>query len=191
MIHPAALPAVDEMLQRVAAHEPLRRSAGRRGFEAATALVLAGSGEVPEMLVIRRATRDGDPWSGHAALPGGRRSPTDDTLLDTAKRETSEEVGVSLPAPIGQLDDAGGRTQMAVVSTYVFHLPETVPTVPDPSEVAEALWVPVNILIDPAARVRHPSRTVGPWPAWEYDGLVIWGLTHRILTSFAEVIGVA
>lgn len=191
MMHPAALPAVDEMLARIAAHRPVRRSAGRRGFEAATALVLAGTGEVPDMLVIRRATRDGDPWSGHAALPGGKRSREDADLLDTAVRETAEEVGVALPAPIGQLDDTGGRTHLGVVSTYVFHLPARVPTVPEPAEVAAVLWVPLNIVIDPAARIRHPSRTVGPWPAWEYDGLVIWGLTHRILTSFAEVIGVA
>jgi 8-oxo-dGTP pyrophosphatase MutT (NUDIX family) len=177
------------MFRRVAAHVPTTRSPGRRGFRAATALIVADAAVTPRLLVIRRASRDSDPWSGHAALPGGRHETGDDSLAATARRETAEEVGVDLPSPVGRLDDVGGRT--GVVATFVFRLDAVVATMPEPSEVAEAIWTPLDVLTDPAARVRHPHRTVGPWPAWEHQGLVIWGLTHRILSGFVAVAGLA
>jgi 8-oxo-dGTP pyrophosphatase MutT (NUDIX family) len=63
---------------------------------AAVALVLVPHPD--SLLLIRRAERSGDPWSGQVGLPGGRRDPDDATLLSTAVREAVEEVGVHLPA---------------------------------------------------------------------------------------------
>lgn len=186
---------LDTILARVASHEPQRDRPGA-GFHAATAVVLTEEAE-PSLIVIRRASRDGDPWSGHAALPGGRREPGDPDLAATARRETAEEVGVELGQPVGRLDDIGGRTHTGVVSPFVFTLPARVPLAPAPAEVAAAHWVPLRVLTDPAHRSRHPSRHVGPWPAWSWrtglepplDDLVIWGLTHRTLRNFLEIAG--
>ncbi|MEP6687797.1 MAG: NUDIX domain-containing protein, partial [Gemmatimonadales bacterium] len=80
------------------------------------------------VLLIRRADRAGDPWSGHMALPGGRREETDPDLVATAVRETFEEVGLSLaPADLlGSLDDVVPRTPVLppiAVRPYVFALP--------------------------------------------------------------------
>ncbi|MDH4045507.1 MAG: NUDIX domain-containing protein, partial [Gemmatimonadota bacterium] len=61
---------------------------------AAVAVMLAQESE--SVLLIRRAERVDDPWSGHIGLPGGRTSPSDADLLVTAMRETTEEVGVRL-----------------------------------------------------------------------------------------------
>ncbi|MCA9764471.1 MAG: NUDIX domain-containing protein, partial [Gemmatimonadetes bacterium] len=63
-------------------HDPLRR-------QAAVALLLVPAPD--RLLLIRRADRLGDPWSGHLALPGGRQEPADASLLETAIRETAEE----------------------------------------------------------------------------------------------------
>lgn len=187
---------LDTVVARVAAHEPrLRRPTGT-GFHAATAVVLTEEPD-PSLVVIQRASRDGDPWSGHAALPGGRREDADPDLAATARRETAEEVGVEVDEPVGRLDDIGGRTHPGVVSPFVFTVPERVPLVPEPAEVAAAHWVPLRVLTDPEHRSRHPSRHVGPWPAWSWptglepplDDLVIWGLTHRTLRNFLEVAG--
>lgn len=186
--------AVEALLARVAAHQPKLQPAGRSGFRAATALVLSRQPD-PHLVVIRRANRSGDPWSGHAALPGGHHDDTDPDLASTARRETAEEVGLAITDPVGRLDDIGGRTHPGTVSTFVFTVDEPTDLTPEPTEVAGAHWVPLALLTDPDARIRHPSRRVGPWPGWRYltglappwDELVIWGLTHRILTNFVAV----
>lgn len=189
---------LERILERVAAHRPRTRPAGVAKFHAATALVLSREPD-PRLVVIHRATRDGDPWSGHAALPGGRHDEADGDLATTARRETAEEVGLHLGDPVGQLDDIGGRTHLGVVSPFVFAVDDAHPLVPEPGEVAAAHWVPLRVLTDPAHRTRHPNRHVGPWPAWSWptglqaplDDLVIWGLTHRTLTNFLEVADLA
>src|SRR5690349_19787236 len=78
---------------------PARRDPPRTRFlmEAAVAIVLRGpSLDAAEVLLVRRAHRAGDPWSGDMAFPGGRRAPYDADALVTAMRETREEIGVAL-----------------------------------------------------------------------------------------------
>ncbi|CAG8486800.1 6713_t:CDS:2 [Acaulospora colombiana] len=65
---------------------------------------------IPEILYIKRALRNGDRWSGQMAFPGGKQDPEDVDDLDTAERETFEEVGLDLGnrdqfTHIGALDD--------------------------------------------------------------------------------------
>lgn len=189
---------VDHLLERVASHAPSLRGFDRSRFHAATALVLTREA-TPRMVVIRRASRTGDPWSGHAALPGGRLEEADPDLATTAARETAEEVGLEVGDPVGRLDDIGGRTHAGVVSPFVFAVDHPTELVPEPAEVAAAHWIPLDVMTDPAHRTRHPNRRVGPWPAWSWstgmppphEELVIWGLTHRTLTNFLEVVGLA
>lgn len=182
-----------EVVERIASYQP--RTLPPAGMRAATALVLCANPE-PQFVVIRRATRHGDPWSGHAALPGGRCDDSDADAAATARRETEEEVGLAVGEQIGRLDDIGGRFHKGVVTPVVFVVSEAAPLDPDPNEVAAAHWVPLSLLEDPMRRTKHPHRKLGPWPAWDYmtgdapplDSLVIWGLTHRILSNFLSVI---
>src|SRR5437867_492237 len=90
----AAMPSVRVVAARLAR---LRAATGPPPKSARGAVSLVLRGRVsPEILLIERAEREGDPWSGQIAFPGGRRQRGDRTLLDTAKRETKEEVGLSL-----------------------------------------------------------------------------------------------
>ncbi len=137
-----------------------------------------------ELLVIRRAENELDPWSGHMALPGGGREPGDESVYGTARRETLEEIGVDLDEGrfLGRLDDVGPRTMpgQLVVSTVVVAI-DAEPGYLDTREVVEAFWVPVDRLVD--EEVEIPDFP-GSWPAFTYkDHYVIWGLTHRILTQ--------
>lgn len=50
----------------------------------------------PEILFMKRATRTGDRWTGHIALPGGKREPGDADDRSASERETEEEVGLDL-----------------------------------------------------------------------------------------------
>lgn len=63
----------------------------------------------PEILFIKRAARTGDRWTGHIALPGGKRDPGDLDDRETSIREAKEEIGLDLRAsyclPIGNLPE--------------------------------------------------------------------------------------
>lgn len=162
---------------------------------AAVALVLAEGSDDLEILLIRRAERADDPWSGQIALPGGRFDAGDRDLLATAMRETREETGVDLSraAPLGPLDDLYPRTPTlppVVVRPFVFALPRRVALVPS-DEVQRAFWLPLGRLTDRDVRrevtltIRGAKRT---FPAYLVDGEVIWGMTERILTPFIELV---
>jgi 8-oxo-dGTP pyrophosphatase MutT (NUDIX family) len=155
---------------------------------AAVAVVLAPDPDA--MLLIRRADRAGDPWSGHMALPGGRQEPSEPDLLTTAVRETAEEVGLALGSEhmVGTLDDVVPRTPVlppVAVRPYVFVLPRR-PQLSLNPEVAGARWVPLDLLLHPDTYnsvrfdIRGESRE---FPAYHLDDSVVWGMTERIVSS--------
>lgn len=166
---------------------------------AAVAIPLRDGDHGAEFVVIHRAHRRGDPWSGHMALPGGRQDPADRDLPATAERETREEIGVDLAqhgALLGALDDlqaiGRGRPLDLIITPFVYVLTAPVTLTPNHHEVQSALWVPVASLRRPDARGTHQQQQFGnqiEYPAFVYQGYTIWGLTHRILTSLLEILG--
>jgi 8-oxo-dGTP pyrophosphatase MutT (NUDIX family) len=157
------------------------------------ALILRPGPESPEALLIRRARHESDPWSGHMALPGGRRDPSDTSLLDTARRETREEVALQLERwgrMLGRLDPVtprGAELPRLTILPFVFAIPREVRVQPSSREVAEVLWTPVGHLLSPESRDRHLHSVGGSrlvFPAFDVEGRTVWGLTHRILEDF-------
>lgn len=147
-----------------------------------------------EILLIRRAERADDPWSGQIAFPGGRYEPGDHDLLATAIRETREETGVDLTSAerLGPLDDLYPRTPTlppVVVRPFVFALGRRPALVPS-DEVQRAFWLPLSRLGEAGVRraitltLRGVERT---FPAYLIDDELIWGMTERILTPFLEL----
>jgi 8-oxo-dGTP pyrophosphatase MutT (NUDIX family) len=164
--------------------------------EAAVAVLLRPRAAL-EVLLIRRADVAGDPWSGHIALPGGRRHDGDADLLTTACRETEEEVGVSVQrvgAFIGALDEIGPdntRLPPIVVAPFVLAVPSDVGVVPEPREVQAAFWVPLEALRDENAASEILIEANGSrlrFPSIVYGDHVIWGLTYRILQQFLQIV---
>lgn len=182
---------VAEVRSRLVRQRPARTGQRRDGdgrWQAATALVVAPDDRGAAVAFIRRTERPGDRWSGQMALPGGVRDAADADLAATAAREAREEVGLELGAPLTRLPDQGGRVTRGTVATFV-HVLDTRPTlVPDPHEVAEALWVPLPRLVSPEATTR--VRWMGlPFTGIDHEGRVIWGLTLRIVDSFLDALG--
>lgn len=148
------------------------------------------------ILVIRRAAREADPWSGQLALPGGRYQADDRDLLHTAIRETREEVGVALDRAraAGALDDVAPLTPVlppVAVRPFVFVLDHAPPLELGP-EVASAAWVPLDSLLAPGAHrqvrvtIRGAERET---PAFLTPAGPIWGLTERILAPLLSRLG--
>ena len=147
------------------------------------------------ILLIRRAERSGDPWSGQMALPGGRRDAMDGDPVVTAIRESLEEVGVSLPDAtlLGALPDVAPKSAHLgniVVRPFLFVLPER-PVLTPNREVAEAGWVRLDVLKDPAnyrpytLELRGEQRT---FPAYYIGDSVVWGMTERILSDLLPLL---
>jgi 8-oxo-dGTP pyrophosphatase MutT (NUDIX family) len=163
---------------------------------AAVALVLRGS-SLPEseLLFIRRAEREGDPWSGHVAFPGGRFEASDASLEQTARRETHEELSLDLHANatlIGVLDDLRPRSAALpaiVVRPYVFSLQRDVALIPN-YEVHSTFWMPIAALRDPATLTEYAFERGGArlrFPAYRSGDDLVWGMTERIVTQLLTV----
>lgn len=188
---------VDLIRQRLQRYERQVVDASR-AQRAAVALILRAESHSAEVLAIHRSEREGDPWSGHMAFPGGRQHAGDRDLYATASRETFEEVGINLEEngePLGCLDElcaiGHGRRLDLVISPYVYFLREPVATVIDPREVQTALWVPLATLRHPGTKGSYRYEINGLetyHDAFVYEGHVIWGLTYRILQRFFEVV---
>ena len=169
------------------AQPPIRRAA------IALILRLGALGE-PELLMIKRAELERDPWSGHIACPGGRMEPGDQDLAQTAIRETWEETGVDLAREgrmLGTLDDISPRTPVLppiVIRPFVAIVPSSVEIVQS-DEVAAAFWVPLAALRERAAwglgivQVRGVPREESTFTHGEYT---VWGLTERVLRQLLD-----
>ena len=178
-------------------HRPvLVNSTNRRA--AAVALILREGQNGAEILFIERARRDGDPWSGQMAFPGGKMDEDDDSLHDAAVRETLEEVGIDLSfdGRIGRLDDlVAPPTSPAhglVISCYVFELNRQAGIISN-EEVHDSLWISVNWLLDSTNHLKEfrPQGYPGAFPGIRVadgDDRVIWGLTFRFLQGFIKIL---
>ncbi len=150
-----------------------------------------------ELLMIRRAEREGDPWSGQIALPGGRWSPNDESLQQTAMRETWEETGIDLASEglvLGTLDELHPRTPLLppiVITPVVVVLDAPAPLVLS-DEVADAFWVPLGTLRAPESTRESQVHARGATfrvPSFVLGERVVWGLTERILRQLLARLG--
>ena len=184
--------SLDHVRDRLVTREPVTADPSGR-IQAAVALTLVPGPDGPELLLIKRASHPGDPWSGQMALPGGRREPVDQDLIDTARRETMEETTVDLSRAslFGALDDLSPsipHLPPMFVRPFVFALPDH-PPVSASDEVALHLWIPCKRLASTRVResitVRDRKLTVDGYRIGPH---LVWGMTERILTPFLDLL---
>lgn len=188
-------PRIAALEAALASRPPILAPHTAGAARAAVALLLRLHADRLELLLIRRAEREGDPWSGHMALPGGRAQAGDEGMAGTAARETLEEVGINVARGrlLGQLDDLAPRSvriPSIVVSPFVYHVQGD--SEPRPNhEVQLGLWIALDDLLHPDAVTEYlhdlaDGNTLA-FPAFDAGGYVVWGMTHRILTGFLEM----
>lgn len=183
---------VDRLAQRLAGRAPAGNAAAQR--RAAVAAVLHDEADGPRVLLMKRVERAGDPWSGHISLPGGGYQASDASLLETAIRETGEELGIDLSGArlLGSLAPLHPRAAGPLgieVTPFVF-ASEAAPEPVCGPEARAAFWLPLPLAASGSldATYTYPSSQMA-FPSWRYDGHVIWGLTWRILGELLAAAG--
>ena len=168
-----------------------------RAGRAAVAIMVREGSDATEMLMIRRATREGDPWSGHMGFPGGRRDPEDASNFSCALRETREEIGVDLSqwgTPLGELSDVNtgwrkDRPEM-LVTPFIFQVSE-LPALTPNYEVGVVVWVPRHFLMDAANREPLEWDWKGKkmeTDSYLYDSYRIWGLSLMMIDEMTGLL---
>lgn len=159
-------------------------------------MIMADGADGLDVCFIRRAERPGDPWSGQVAFPGGRAEPGDASAHAVAERETFEEIGLTLEdrhrvGPLPPRPNVRGRLTLSPFAYYVPPAVRAQATVRIPAEVATVFWVPLDHLFDHRAVTELEYELGGSlslFPGIGFGEHVIWGLTLRVLQSFAEII---
>lgn len=129
---------------------------------------------------------------GQISFPGGARSKVDSSLLDTALRESWEEIGLEAKDVeiLGELDDTPTTTSRFVISPFVAFVPHPYEFRVNRHEIDEIFDVPVSALLY-KANVTEEHYVFGDEMvraySYEYGGRVIWGATARIVQQFLEV----
>lgn len=149
-----------------------------------------------EILFIRRADRPEDRWAKQIGLPGGRREGNESDV-ETAERETFEEVGLdlrSLAQHLGPLDCVEARKGGAKLGFGIYPFLYATRSRPnlrlDPEEVSECFWVPLEHLLDP----NRAAEKSFVWQGREYLAPAIaldsqdllWGLTYRVIKDLLQ-----
>ena len=167
----------------------------RPGARRAAVAVVVSLEDDPAFAFIRRKVRDGDPWSGQMAFPGGFQAGEGESLAETAVRETLEETGLDLAALgklLGAMDDFSPRTPFLppiVVTPHVFAVGARARLAPG-DEAEEAFWIAAREIFDPANRTTFALMLPGgesAFPAIEVGPHTVWGLTERILHQIGEL----
>ncbi len=199
---PASDGALDALAARLQAYRP-RRLPGRHWIARCGVVLLIAEhgpsdGAAPALLMMRRAERAGDPWSGHVSFPGGRVDPRDPSTRAAALRELQEETGLPIDAPIapmGRLSDLltreHGRRRPMVVTPYVYRLPHAVALTPG-LEAARLWWEPLHNLVDAGLRRTVIWRVAGlplPFPSIEVSGARLWGLSLMMVNELVRATG--
>lgn len=159
---------------------------------AAVAVVLHAQPGGSRVLLMKRAERIGDPWSGHISLPGGRYEPEDGDLLTTAIRESREELDIDLTGArvlghLPMMKPVNVGPKRVEVTPYIFVVENALEPHPSAAEALAAFWLPLETAASGAldGEYHYPDSAL-KFPSWNYDGYVIWGLTWRILADVLE-----
>ncbi len=141
------------------------------------------------VLTLRQAGLRGH--SGQVSFPGGRQDPQDNSLTDTALRETGEEIGI-FQDEIGIL---GGMPPLYIPTSHHDVYPtvgycEALPRFrPNPQEVAEVFSFALDDLLHPRFKreERRMIRGCDVWtPYYAVCGHKVWGATAIMLSELEE-----
>jgi len=181
---------IAQIRTRLASHRPEPVSMAEHRL-AGVAMLLREWQQQPQVLFIRRAEYEGDPWSGDLGFPGGGIEPCDENVRAAAERETMEEIGLDLKRHryLGQSSELAGAYLPVRIFCFVYLL-EGEPDFSLNGEVVDTFWVPLTTLLEPqrnrmtsffyrGAQRQHPVIDLAEW-----SERPLWGITYRLVQQF-------
>ncbi len=183
-----------EFYEKLSAKLSARRAVEIKDPEATACAVLVPMITSPSgdhELVYTLRSDDVPNHKGQVSFPGGKLSADDRDLLETALRETREEIGLDTNGIeiLGRLDDVPTYADSFVITPYVASLPTGTVFKPNPHEVSALFTVTIDDLRDPANRRMKMTE----WQGEQHElhsitagGHVIWGATHRITLDLLD-----
>ena len=181
----------DRLKQSLAQRQKKRHVDGSR-MRAAVLVPIYCKQEQLHILLIKR-TETVRVHKGEISFPGGNYEHEDGTLVNTALRESDEEIGLK-PGDVeilGELDDELSITTNYNISPFVAFIPWPYKFRLSPEETAEIINVPIQAFLDKTSLHRE-TRIVDDKViiahSYHYQGRVIWGATARILSEFLSIL---
>lgn len=159
---------------------------------AVMALMYPDQGQI-SLLYIQRPTYEGH-HSGQIAFPGGKMENADSDLLDTALRETHEEIGISRSEieVLGEISPVVIPVSKYIVHPFVGWMNELPLLTLQQEEVAETLHFGIRYLLDPSNEVQRPvsvsSGIKMKVPCFEFDESIVWGATALMTSEIAHLL---
>ncbi|MFC3150212.1 CoA pyrophosphatase [Litoribrevibacter euphylliae] len=182
------LVCMNDLQQRLDNHTP--NAIGLELPEAAVLLAITQDQDQPEIIFTQRANHLNS-HAGQVAFPGGKKDPEDACLVETALRETEEEIALPRESIrlLGQLSQVVSR-QGILVYPYIGLVEGTHQLVANQGELDAIFHVPVDYFLqnepDCFDRIQHPKGEVYI-PCYFYEEYEIWGLSAMILSEFLDV----
>lgn len=143
-------------------------------------------------LLFTKRTEQVKEHKGQISFPGGGYQAEDGTLLNTALRESAEEIGLAPDRVriLGVLDDLPTQTSTYIISPFVGVIPWPYQFTANPDEIEEIIELPIAALLDKACQRQQTESIDGQEttnPSYHVQGRIIWGATARILQQFLTI----
>ena len=143
-------------------------------------------------LLFTKRTEKVKDHKGQISFPGGAYQKEDRSLIATALRESTEEIGLAADAVevLGELDDTVTLASNYIISPFVALIPWPYQFGIDGEEVEEIIEVPISFLLNDGYSLEEAVASDGSeikGYSYHYQGKIIWGATARILKQFLEI----
>lgn len=171
-----------------------KRITANVGLVQASVMLILREEKDTQLLFIKRSENANDPFSGHMAFPGGKMKEGDGNKLETAYRETLEEVGIDLKnngRVMGELDDIKPNNPKArhlIVTPFICKLINSLELRPN-GEVSETIWIKLSNFSDGKKTEVKEKDNLITERVYKYKDYVIWGMTAKILYNLLTLAG--
>jgi 8-oxo-dGTP pyrophosphatase MutT (NUDIX family) len=139
-------------------------------------------GMEPKVLMIEKSKKL-NIHAGEIAFPGGKWMEDDNDLLDTALRETREEIGLNISRKnvIGQFKNVVTLNSGYTISSFLSIL-DNIQHLKINSEVKSVLHMPLIPLLQTLSDDQDPNhKSIQEMYTFTYKDKVVWGASARIL----------